>query len=339
VRRLALLFVALLLAGCGLPAPAPATTTPTTSTPVSTTPPPVAIPTPFSGERALADLRAQVLAPDGSIRHRVPGTSGNDEAARIVAENLTSLGWNVTFDRWSGQYGCRDVPMHNVVAQRNGTSGRVVLLGAHYDTRPVAESDADAQNRTLPIPGAGDGASGVAVLLELARSLPPTSDSVRLVFFDAEDGGDMGDGCTDWLLGSRHYAENLSTAEVRDIKAMVLVDLVSDPNMTLPRELATYTALGRGPQDHLYAIAGGLGQKAFSNETRVGETYSIEDDHVPFRDRGIPAVDLIDLRPGSVFPEWHHTQHDDLDHVSARSLEAVGLVLQRWLAEGALSGP
>jgi hypothetical protein len=114
------------------------------------------------------------------------------------------------------------------------------------------------------------------------------------------------------------------------------VDLVSDPGLRLPRELYTYHTEGKRFQDRIYAIAGGLRYAPFVNET--GSSYSITDDHVPFRERGIPAVDLIDLRPGIVFPEWHHTQHDDLAHVSAASLEAVGRTLQQWLAEGAQAG-
>lgn len=325
--RAALLVLVVLLAGCGVPAPAPGTTT----TPPSPTPA-----EPFDGARALDHVKAQVLDPSGSVRYRVPGTPGNDEAANLIANASRGAGWNVSWDFWNGTYQCRATPMHNVVAQRNGTSGRIVILGAHYDTRPIAESDPDPANRTKPIPGAGDGASGVGVLLELARTLPPTADTVRLVFFDAEDGGDMGDGCTDWLLGSRHYAENLTAAERAASKVMVLVDLVGDPNLTLPRELYTYRTEGRAFQDRLYAVAAGLGYAPFTNATTA--SYSITDDHVPFREAGIPSVDLIDLRADTVFPEWHHTQHDDLEHVSAASLEAVGRVLQRWLAEGARSG-
>ncbi len=336
VRAWALLLVALLLAGCNLPGPAPAasSTPPVTSTP-SPTPPGA-----FDGQRAYEDAAAQVLGPNGSVRYRVPGTPGNDEAARIIADDLAALGWNVTWDRWNATYRCEPIEMHNVVAERAGTSGKVVILGAHYDTRPIAESDPDPANRTRPIPGANDGASGVAVLLELARSLPPTPDTVRLVFFDAEDGGDMGDGCTDWLLGSRHYAENMTLADRNRTKAMVLVDLVGDPHLRLPRELSTYVTAGRPVQDRIYSIAAGLGYAQFTNESRPGQTFSIEDDHQPFYQEQVPAVDLIHLvAEKTAFPEWHHTQHDDLSHVSAASLEAVGRVLDRWLVEGAQAGP
>src|SRR5439155_11256162 len=118
-----------------------------------------------------------------------------DEAADLISSHLEAAGWNVSRDPFTGTYRCANVSMHNVVGERAGTSGKLVILGAHYDTRPIAESDPDPANRTKPIPGANDGASGVGVLLELARSLAGVQDTVRLVFFDAEDGGDMPNSC------------------------------------------------------------------------------------------------------------------------------------------------
>lgn len=334
VRLLALLAVALLLAGC--------TGKPGDPTDVVNPPPPGKA---FDGKAARAFAAQQVEGPNGTVRYRVPGTPGNDEAAQLIAQALATAGWRVAYDTWNDTYACRPVMLHNVVAERAGTSGRTVILGAHYDTRPIAESDADPANRTRPIPGANDGASGVGVLLALAGALHPVNDTVRLVFFDAEDGGDMPDSCgTPWLMGSRHYAENLSAAERNAVKAMVLVDLVGDPELSLPRELSTYdnpqNRGGRLAQDRIYSVANGLGYRQFVNESRLGRTWSIEDDHAPFYQAGIPAVDLIHLVASpDAFPAWHHTQQDDMSHVSAASLEAVGRTLQTWLQEGAGSGP
>jgi Zn-dependent M28 family amino/carboxypeptidase len=291
--------------------------------------------TPFSGARALDLVEEQVLHENGSVRYRVPGTAGNDEAAAIIAGHLEAAGWNASYDRFNASYRCRDTPMHNVVGERAGTSGRVVILGAHYDTRPIAESDADPANRTRPIPGANDGASGVAVLLELARVALPTNDTLRLVFFDGEDGGDMGNGCQeDWILGSRHYAETIPPAQWKDVRAMVLVDLVGDPDLVLPKERLSMLGPGADVQRRIYEVGAGLGYgRIFTNDTR--NSASITDDHRPFLDRQMPAVDLLHLVAApAYFPEWHHTQHDDLAHVSAASLEAVGRTLQTWLATG-----
>lgn len=335
VRVAVLLVLAVVAAGCSLPGPAPGTTT-TTTTPATTTtttvPTSPVVPAPrFDGDRALALVREQVTAPDGSPRYRVPGTPGNDEVAQLVADKMEGLGFEVAWHHFNATYGCSETPMHNVVAQRDGTSGRVVVLGAHYDSRPIADKDADPQRRAAPILGANDGGSGVAVLLELARVLPPTNDTVRFVFFDGEDGGGYkGNECTDWILGSRAYAASLTEDELGRIRAFVLVDMVGDPNLAIPYEAqsrARFVAL----QDAVYAAAAKVGHDdVFVRK----QGWGIEDDHVPFLDKDVPSLDLIhtSIAPATpVFPAWHHTHDDDMDAVSAASLDAVGETLETWL--------
>ena len=353
LRRAVLVLAAMLFAGCSLPPPQPVTSTPTTtpfSTPVTTiatstmptvttpTTPPISSPLGFSGAAALAIVKEQVLDGNNTTRYRVPGTRGNDEAAALIARDLRVAGWAVSYDVFNATYQCKDTLMHNVVGERAGTSGRIIILGAHYDTRPIAESDADPAGRTKPIPGANDGASGVAVLLELANVLALSNDTVRLVFFDGEDGGDMGDGCTDWLIGSRHYADSIPVAQWKNVSAMVLVDLVGDPNLVLPKEKLSQQGPGKLVQQRIYEVGAGLGYGAiFTNDST--NSSRIQDDHQPFLEKQMPAVDLIHLVSPSdgYFPEWHHTQHDDLSHVSAASLEAVGRTLEAWLESGVLS--
>lgn len=339
VRAFTLLVVALLVAGCTrVDDPAPTTSTNVvTTTPVLPTPTGPPVPPIFDGTSAFDFAVEQVLREDGSTRYRIPGTLGNDEAAAIIAGHLESWGWIVQYDSFTANYQCNETSMHNVVAEKPGPSGQVVILGAHYDTRPIAEDDPDPEARSRPIPGAGDGASGVAVLLELGRVLPQVNDTVRLVFFDAEDGGDMGDGCTDWIIGSTHYAESMTSAQVAQTKAMVLVDMVGDPNLVLPKEGISRGAQGAPVQKRIYEIGAGLGYaEIFTNDTTHG--YAITDDHKPFHERGIPAVDLIHLVAApQYFPAWHHTQQDDLSNVSPASLEAVGRTLEVWLRDGATS--
>lgn len=335
-----MLLVTALVAGCSLP-PAQPGTNATTSTPPATTTPTPATHAAFSGPDALAFAREQVLYKNGTTRYRVPGTDGNDEAAALIAEHLGADHWNVTYDVWPSPFMCGNVTLHNVVAERTGTSGRIVLIGAHYDTRPVGDSDPDPANRTLPIPGANDGASGVGVLLELAHVLARTNDTVRLLFFDAEDAGSITvvPSCgTDWLLGSTHYANHtLPLSEWSKVKAMVLADLVGDPNLTFPKELSSEYGPGKLVQQRIYEVAGGLGYAGiFTNDSK--DSADIEDDHTPFLQRSMPGVDLIHLvHAPQYFPEWHHTLHDDMSHVSAASLEAVGKTLQVWLESGQLS--
>jgi len=343
MRRALALAVVLLAAGCTVGGPAqptpatgstPGTTTPehtpTASTPVVTTP--RALPDPaFDGERALDHVRAQVTGADGGPRYRIPGTEGNAEVARYVDAEMAALGFAVTWHHFNASYGCREVAMHNVVAERAGTSGRTILLAAHYDTRPVADKDPDVGKRGQPVLGANDAGSGVGVLLELARVLPPTEDAVRFLFFDGEDGGGYLAPCrTDWILGSRAYAEQMSAQDIAAVRALLLVDMVGDPQLLLPKEGYSASGPGAHVQDALYSIADQLGHEQFVDE----ESYSITDDHVPFIERMIPAVDLIHIIPGDpkVFPSWHHTTFDDLDHVSASSLDAVGETIEAWLA-------
>lgn len=346
MRWVSLLVIAVLAAGCARDpgaGPTPTLGPPTGATPATplVTPPPLAPPH-FDGERALAHVEAQVRGADGGPRYRVPGTPGNAEVARYIDDTLAELGYNVTWHHFNASYGCDDaVPMHNVIAERAGTSGKLVAFAAHYDTRPVADKDPDSRRRDEPILGANDGGSGVGVLLELARVLPPSADAVRLLFFDGEDGGGRWAGFTcptDWILGSRAYAESLSEEELGRFRALVLVDMVGDPKLVLPKEGYTAEdARGAPVQDAIYATGKALGHAVFLD--RVGA--EILDDHVPFLERKVAAVDLIHTVPGDprVFPSWHHTHEDDLDVVSAESLDAVGETLEAWFTTLARAYP
>ncbi|MHB8603820.1 MAG: M28 family peptidase [Thermoplasmatota archaeon] len=336
--RVLLPLVVLLVAGCSAPTGPSTTSTLTPPThPTTDGHPLVEL---FDGSRALALATAQVVAPNGSIRYRVPGTVGNDEAARLIVDELAARGIAARYDFFNATYGCNRTTMHNVVGVLPGSTNVTWILGAHYDTRPIAESDASPANRGRPIPGANDGGSGVGVLLELARVLPRTlSASVAFVFFDGEDGGgwqgtSLTDySCTDWLLGSTHYAKAMTNESVRTTRGMILVDLVGDPGMRLPREAISTNVQNLPQTTRLWATAAGLHMGAFVNVTSWG----ITDDHVPFSERGIPATDIIDLRDTNdtahLFPPTHHTQSDDVAHLSAASMQAVGRVLEQFLID------
>lgn len=319
------------------------------------TPPPAAPPTPlpppppgdevileaaraFRGHTAFNHVLAQVAgscppgtAPEGATcpRYRIPGTEGNNATARLLAESLAAMGLQVVWDNFTAAIDGRPVPAHNVGAQRSGSSGRTLYLGAHYDTRPCADKDPVGQNRTQPVLGANDGASGVAVLLHLLSLLQGRSLNLTLhvVFFDAEDAGDGGLGCgraTAWAQGSAHYAARLDDNEVGRALGMVLVDMPGDPALELRRERASAQAPHRALQDDLWAWAARLGHAQFRNETGP----AILDDHTAFQRRGIRSVDVIHLDGGAdPFPDSHHTTFDDLEHVSPASLEAVGETL------------
>jgi len=264
---------------------------------------PVEPPREFDPSSALSLVEDQM-----AFGPRYPGSAGHLAIQGWIESSLSDAGWRVdrldfTFDGTS---------LRNIVGDLESDGGGLVILGAHYDTRPVA--DRDPSESGLPVPGANDGASGVAVLLELARVMPRMrlGCDVQLAFFDAEDSGRIAGW--DWSLGSRHFAEQLSTAP----DAVVIVDMVGDRDLRLPRELNSTPDL----VDAIWAAAQAAGNEAFVDEPGP----SLIDDHIPFIERGWPAADIIDFD----YPYWH-TPQDTADKVSAESLGQVGRTLAAWL--------
>jgi Zn-dependent M28 family amino/carboxypeptidase len=276
---------------------APAATPTEASTPTS--PPAV-----FDGERAYEHVLAQC-----DLGFRPTGSEAGWANGDYIIDELEALGWVV--EEQTFEY--RGVTVRNLIG-RTG-EGPVLILGAHYDTR----RSADVEDPSVPVLGANDGASGVAVLLELARVLDEEAleHELWLAFFDAEDNGNL-DGWQ-WCVGSSYMAEHLTV----EPEAVVVVDMVGDADQQLYLEHNSDPAL----QAHLWALAAELGYaESFIAEYR----HAIYDDHVPFAQRGIPAVDIIDFD----YPYWHTTQ-DTPDKVSGASLERVGRVLEVWLEDGA----
>ncbi|MBN1439125.1 MAG: M28 family peptidase [Anaerolineales bacterium] len=271
-----------------------------------------AAPRDFSGERAFS-LAREFL----DFGPRVSGTDANRKAGDWIAAEVSAAGWDSFFDE--GEY--MNTPVRNVVGRKGG--GPILLLGAHYDSRRCA--DQPRGGCPEPVLGANDGASGVAVLLELARTLELDWErrQVWLVFFDAEDNGGL-DGW-DWIAGSRQFARRVrqDMAAGAQFTAMILVDMIGDADQQIYLERNSDPAL-RG---EIWAAADALGFGAFFI---AEEKYRMIDDHIPFRELGIPAVDIIDFD----FPFWHTTE-DTLDKISAASLERVGRTVEVWLEGGA----
>lgn len=258
----------------------------------------------FDPERAFQDLVYQV-----EIGPRYPGTPGHQQLLDYLTDELELAGWNVEHQ----QTEIEGKAIINVIASRDQDQD-YILLGAHYDNRIYADRDPDQALRTQPVPGANDGGSGVAVLLELARTLPENLPvSTRLVFFDAEDNGGIEDW--DWILGSRAY--------VRDIDPLpqiaVILDMIGDADLEIYYERNSNELI----REEIWRVADDLGfGEIFINQER----HSILDDHTPFLEAGIPAVDLIDFD----YPYWH-TSQDTIDKVSPESLAAVGETITAWL--------
>jgi glutaminyl-peptide cyclotransferase len=278
----------------------------------SQTPP--AQPKAFDGQKAWDDVAYQV-----SLGARIPDSPAHMQVESWITNEAQSAGWQteVQNDTAMGH------PVHNIIA-KYGQGSPWLIVAAHYDSRLKADQDPDPQKRNQPVPAANDGASGVAVLLELARILPshmppsnPTSYAgyrqIWLVFLDAEDNGDIPGW--DWILGSKSFVASLQ--EKPD--AAVVIDMIGDTNLDIYKELNSNPQL----TDQIWGQAGQLG---YSQYFIPQPKYRMLDDHIPFIDAGIPAVDLIDFD----YPYWHTTA-DTPDKVSARSLAIVGDTLLAWI--------
>lgn len=273
----------------------------------------------FDGALAFEALQAQM-----NLGPRPTGSEAHRQAGDAIVETLRGLGWQVEVQEFDDQ----GLPARNILARLSPQppDGRekdaanpppVVMLGTHYDTRPLADNDPDEARRSEPVPGANDGASGVAVLLELARSLDPAvlHDEVWLAFFDAAAGGRI-DG-REAIAGSTFMASRLR----KQPEVMVVASMVGDADQQFYLEGNSTPRYQR----QLWEVARQLGYEAnFIPETK----WTIIDDHVPFRQAGIPVVAVVDFD----YPFWHTTS-DTIDKVSPASLERVGRVLEYWLEE------
>jgi Zn-dependent M28 family amino/carboxypeptidase len=248
----------------------------------------------------------------------VPGSEGHRATRAWLEEELRRLGAEVTRQEFTDSTLGRPLGLTNVVARFATARTPRIVLGAHWDTRAMADRDPDPARRQEPVPGANDGASGVAVLLEVAevmsRRAPPIG--VDLVFFDGEDQGHA-DRPAEFCLGSRHYAANLPSP--RPLAAFV-VDMVGDRDLEIAPE-GTSMSQASNLVAMVLDAARATGSRRFASEPR----HSVYDDHVPLLQARVPAVDIIDFD----YPAWHTTA-DTPDRVSAESLAEVARVVV-WL--------
>jgi len=264
----------------------------------------------FDGQRAYDHVLAQC-----ALGFRPTGSEAGWATGDYIIAVLEQEGWAVQTQTFT----YLGTPVRNIIGRSaqglaDETEDGVILVGAHYDTR----RSADKEDPEVPVLGANDGASGVAVLLELARTLDADrlSQPVWLAFFDAEDNGRL-DGW-EWCVGSSYMAAHLPLRPA----AVIVVDMVGDTDQQFYFEGNSDPAL----QEELWEIAAALGYgDVFIPEYR----WTVLDDHVPFVQQSIPAVDIIDFD----YPYWHTTQ-DTPDRVSAESLERVGRVLESFLEGG-----
>lgn len=268
---------------------------------------------PFSAENAFAFLQQQC-----DFGPRVPGTNAHERCRIFLVNELRKHADNVveqTFKHNASRLP-GEVKLTNIIASFRPNEGRRVLLAAHWDSRPWADEETDSTKRNLPVLGANDGASGVAVLLEIARHLKavPPPFGVDIIFFDGEDLGTPGESRS-YALGSQYYARN--KAPSYHPLFGILLDMVGDKDLQIYYEGNSLRYAG-GVAERVWKLAARLGVREFIPTPR----HEIFDDHIPFIEAGIPMIDLIDFD----YPHWHTTQ-DTPDKCSPASLEKVGKVV------------
>jgi glutaminyl-peptide cyclotransferase len=265
----------------------------------------------FDGDRAYQDLVHQV-----DFGPRVPGTEAHRRCLEFLVESLEATGAEVSVQSFADPgFPLEGVDsLHNVRAWfgPSADAAPYLILGAHWDSRPWADEDEDPAYHDRPVPGANDGASGVAVLLELARSfqvLPPPV-GVEIVLFDGEDAGDSQDQET-YCRGSQGFVARIG--HPRPIHVVIL-DMVGRVDMAIYKEGNSIRA-ATNLVDRIWDGAAKVKATSFHGSER----HYVYDDHVPFMQAGIPAVDVIDLDD----PHWH-THQDVPGNCSPASLLQVG---------------
>jgi hypothetical protein len=271
----------------------------------------------FSGEQAYRFVAVQL-----SYGIRPTGSEGSRLLGDYILSTMKSYGWEVSEQPLTFDINGQPVKGRNLTGRIGIGKGPVIIFGAHYDTRLWSDNDPNPANRKLPTPGANDGGSGVAVLLELSRVLGSGytfNNEIRLAYFDAEDNGNI-PGWNLFSLGTYEYVTELDVTPAY----VVIVDMVGDANLNIHYE-------GRSMQSApeimtgIWQVAKSLG---YSSAFIPAQRFTMIDDHIPFIEAGIKAIDIIDFD----YPQWH-TVSDTLEFVSAESLGKVGHTLQVYLQQ------
>lgn len=258
---------------------------------------------------------------------RIPGTKGHSVCLKFLVGELKKATPHVAEQSFLGSVPLekKSARLTNVIASFELSKKPRVLLCTHWDTRAHADLDPIPLNRKKPVPGANDGASGTAVLLELAsifqKNPPPVG--VDLVFFDGEDNGLEGNIST-WCLGSRYFANTFySQKPIPSHQYAILIDMIGDRDLLIPIEM---NSKRYAPElvEKIWQKAKILGFSAFS----FSQIHEVIDDHLELLKIGIPAADLIDLD----YPYWHTTQ-DTPDKCSPESLYIIGTLLLHLVYE------
>mgnify|MGYP001335601256 FL=1 len=258
---------------------------------------------------------------------RNPGSEGYYACLDFIINELDQSADDIILQdfRYQEQRYRKRYDLQNIIARFNPDASFQTIISAHWDTRPWADQEDNRRDRNQPIIGANDGASGVAVLLELAKIMgeTPPPIGVNLVFFDGEDLGVPGENET-YCQGSRYFAKNLPIPRPDEA---INLDMVGDKQLHIPVEKYS---LEYNPNlvRYLWGRADDMGLDAFD----ITPQYAIYDDHVPLHEiAGIPAIDLIDFKYPNPYANFWHTMNDVPENCSAESLEQVGKLMVDYI--------
>ncbi len=293
-----------------------------------------------------ADSAYQYICDQMAFGPRIPNTDEHNRCAVYLMQQARRFGGRVEMQKGMMlDYAGQMQTVYNIIVHCNTqAAGKTVILCAHYDTRPWCDREEEYENRLSPVPGANDGASGVGVLLEVMRQIQILSqDSTRhlppvdIIFFDVEDMGTPThytgvERENTWCLGSQYWAKELSDQHSKQYQYGILLDMVGAPDVVFPKEMHS-TRYAGNYLEKVWRKARQLGYGQYFVENMA---YPIVDDHYYVSVYGgVPCLDIIhyDARTQSGFPDWWHTQNDDLTNIHKPTLQMVGEVVLATLLD------
>jgi Zn-dependent M28 family amino/carboxypeptidase len=280
-------------------------------------PPHKVLPWKFNQNEAWQDLLKQV-----DFGPRVPGTDAHKKCRDWILAELKKSCDEAHLQELTHHWSVNDQDVHmwNVIATQNWENAKQrVVLAAHWDSRPFATEEKDPVLARQPIPGANDGASGVAVLLELARVMKDRHPGIGVMYL-MTDGEDLGPDINEMFLGAIYFSKHLPEKKPN---YGILLDMIGDKDLQIPMERNSFFKAEKLERT-FYRNANDIGLGS-TFPVALGQ-FEIEDDHLSLNDAGIPTIDLIDF----TYAPWH-TLQDTPAHCSPQSLGKVGYALESWL--------
>ena len=292
-----------------------------------------------------ADSAYSYIAAQCAFGPRVMNSAAHDSCAKYIMDKFASYGLDViSQDGVTTLYDGTKVNLKNIIARYGGDDVDYrIIICSHWDSRPWADNDADEANHHSPIDGANDGASGVGVMMEVARLIQNDTLNVGIDFicFDAEDCGtpqwaDDGNNDADtWCLGSQYWADNVKSvvSDINKYKYGILLDMVGGNECSFLKE-AFSMMYANSVVDKIWSTAKRLGyDNYFVDQTGGG----ITDDHIQVNKVGIPCADIIasDVQGRLCFPMTWHTKNDNIQNINVNTLKAVGQTLMAVIYDSA----